>query len=168
MAQRDSKNIFVDLIIENEGLINKISGVYSKNNDDFNDLRQEIIYQLWKSFPGFRNESKIQTWMYRVALNTALYYKRSRKEVFTELSEKHEKILENDDSGEKETMYSLMFDAIRKLGKLERAIIFLYLEKCTYEKIAEITGITEKNVGVKLVRIKDTLRKLIGINSKEK
>src|SRR5450432_4009992 len=70
----DNKELFIGIIKENEGLIFKIAKLYSSGKEDEQDLCQEIIFQLWKSFPSFRNEAKISTWMYRIALNTSIAY----------------------------------------------------------------------------------------------
>lgn len=157
---KDIKENFTSLIIDNSNLINKICNVYVSKKQDFDDLRQEIIYQLWKSYPTFKNDSKFQTWMYKVALNTALHHKRSNNKLFTPLTNKIETV--DDDTlhqHQKEELIEKMYSAIWELNNLDRAIIFLYLEKCSYEKISEIVGLSEKNVSVKLTRIKEVLKK---------
>ncbi|RPH33741.1 MAG: sigma-70 family RNA polymerase sigma factor [Bacteroidales bacterium] len=153
------KQTFTSLIVENDRIINKICNIYTSSRADFEDLRQEIVYQLWKSYPDFRNDSKVQTWMYRVALNTALYFKRKNKtnSLFLDNHYDIEDDLESD--ANKNELYDKLFNAIKKLNNLDRAIIFLYLEQHPYIKIGEIVGISEKNVGVKISRIKDMLRK---------
>lgn len=159
MEEVGLKKIFTALIIENEMLINKICNIYSNNHQDFEDLRQEIVYQLWKSYPSFRNESKIQTWMYRVALNTALYFKRKNKASFFSIDKHYDVVDESEHGAYRDELFDKLYKAIKELDNLDRAIIFLYLEKCTYNKIGEIVGISEKNVSVKLTRIKESLRK---------
>lgn len=153
------KEIFTVLIIENEMIINKICRIYTSGREDFEDLRQEIVYQLWKSFPSFRNDSKVQTWMYRVALNTALYFKRKNKSALINLDKQYDIEDDSEVDSNKDELYDKLFKAIKKLNNLERAIIFLYLENCTYSRIGEIVGLSEKNVSVKLTRIKESLRK---------
>lgn len=157
---KDIKENFASLIIDNSNIINKICNVYANKKEDFDDLRQEIIYQLWKSYPTFKNDSKFQTWMYKVALNTALHHKRSNSRLFSPLTSKIETT--DDDLShqqQKEELIEKMYSAIWELNNLDRAIIFLYLEKCSYEKISEIVGLSEKNVSVKLTRIKEILKK---------
>lgn len=157
---KDIKENFTSLIIDNSNLINKICNVYASKKEDFDDLRQEIIYQLWKSYPTFKNDSKFQTWMYKVALNTALHYKRSNNRMFTPLTSKIETVADDTShQHQKEELIEKMYSAIWELNNLDRAIIFLYLEKCSYEKISEIVGLSEKNVSVKLTRIKEVLKK---------
>lgn len=148
---------FEHLIFEHQGLIHKICNIYGKSAADKEDLFQEITIQLWKSFSSFEHKSKFSTWLYRVALNTAITQKRKekRKPVFSSLSEKEMRIPEINESVE-EDLASLQH-AIRQLKNVDRAIIFLYLEEKSYQEIADIIGITPKNVGVKIVRIKAKL-----------
>ncbi len=127
---------------------------------DQEDLFQEIVLQLWKAFPKFRNESKVSTWMYRIALNTAITI--FRKNII-ELEFK-ERITEDHRSNYTEILSEneeRMFEAIRTLDKVERAIIALYLEDYPYSEIAEATGITENYVGVKMCRIKEKLKNIL-------
>lgn len=142
------------------GIIYKICNLYAAE-EDFDDLKQEIIYQLWKSYPTFRGDSKFQSWMYRVALNTAMIELRARKLKYTALTVDE---LELPDLQEKdpdqESEVRQLYAHISKLKDLDKTIIFLYLEQFTYEEIADITGISTKNVSVRLVRIREKLRKL--------
>ncbi len=157
------KEDFVILINRHEDVIHKICNIYADTSPDREDLKQEIIFQLWKSFPSFRNESKVQTWMYRVALNTALMGLRKRNRVEqTELLDKHSEIEDWNEQEEIEQRIKLLYKAIHQLNRVEKAVIFLYLEKCTYQEIAEITGLTDKNVSVILVRSKEKLRTILG------
>lgn len=139
-------------------IIYKICTLYAAEADR-DDLKQEIIYQLWKSYPSYRGDSKFQSWMYRVALNTAMLGLRSRKLKYSSL---HERELEiPDDQGEDQeddSRVRQLYEQIAKLYDLDKTIIFLYLERCSYEEIAEITGITTKNVSVRLVRIREKIR----------
>ena len=159
MVQKNLQDDFIKLITENENLVFKVCNIYAKNQVEKEDLKQEIIYQLWKSYASFRGEAKIQTWMYKVALNTALYFNKHKQPHTSDLSNVQ---IEDDQSlMELEDRLKQMYLAIRKLNELDKAITLLYLEKRTYQEIAEIMGITEKNVGVRLVRIKEKLRQLI-------
>jgi len=158
MLKQDLEKEFMDHIIRNEGMIHKICNIYSSFSER-EDLKQEIIYQLWRSFPSFQGRSKFQTWMYRVALNTAIYYNKRINPAPADLSN----IETEDDEGWKEMEEKLrrIYLAIRTLNQLDRAIIFMYLEKNSYEQIAEITGISRNNVSVRIVRIKEKLRQII-------
>jgi RNA polymerase sigma-70 factor (ECF subfamily) len=140
------------------GIIYKICKLYAEG-EDREDLKQEIIYQLWRSYPTYRGDSKFQSWMYRVALNTALLGLRARKVQYTGLSDKELKISDDTfESNEEETRIKQLYRQIYKLKDLDKTIIFLYLEQCSYDEIAEITGISKKNVSVRLSRIREKLR----------
>jgi RNA polymerase sigma-70 factor (ECF subfamily) len=153
-----NKNEFVRAIQENEALIYKVSRVYSNSREDEQDLYQEIVYQLWKSFGSFRHESRLSTWMYRIALNTAIsnLNKEKRKGTFLPLNEW---ALNRPDSTDllREEKYELLYAHIRQLSTVEKGIILLYLEGKSYEEMAAITGFTTTNIGTRLGRIKQKL-----------
>jgi RNA polymerase sigma-70 factor (ECF subfamily) len=154
------KAYFVDQVYDNLGIIYKICNLYAAE-EDREDLKQEIIYQLWQSFPSFRGDSKFQTWIYRVALNTAMLGLRARKVKYTSLSEQDYEVPDESSLGNPgEDRARQLYNHITKLKDLDKTIIFLYLERCSYEEIAEITGISTKNVSVRLVRIREQLRRL--------
>lgn len=151
---------FVDKVYEHIGIIYKICNMYARESEK-SDLQQEIIYQLWKSFPSFKGNARFQTWMYRVALNTALLGLRKRKRKVVEVS--HDGIdLPDESIGDKERQSQIqeLYFHISKLNDIDKAIIFLYLELCSYEEISDITGLGVKNISVRLVRIKEKLRKM--------
>jgi len=153
---------FINLINEHQGLIHKISMMYEHDPDARNDLFQEIVLQLWKSFPSFRGEAKITTWMYRIALNTAISgFRKSTRHIKTEdLQEVHLNISEGAGDDREEDFQKLQW-AIRQLSEIERAIIMLALEEVPYEEIAETIGITQNNVRVRMNRIREKLRTLM-------
>jgi len=150
---------FVRLIREHQGLIYKVSALYAEGKEDQNDLYQEIVYQLWKSFDSFRGESKRSTWMYRVALNTAIGQlnrgKRRKQEVSLDTVEQW---AGDSPSEVLEERIRLLHREIRKLNVLEKGIILLLLEGKKYDEIAEITGLTPTNIGTRISRIKEKLR----------
>ena len=158
--QREIEQEFIEQIQKHQGILHKICFVYSNSNADKEDLYQEIVLQLWKSYPSFRKEAKFSTWMYRVALNTAITLNK-KAALFenhkTQLSGEYE-ITEVIDYSED---IKILYKAISKLSKIEKAIIMLWLEEKAYNEIAEIVGISEKNVSVKLVRSKKKLAKII-------
>lgn len=123
---------------------------------------QEIVLQLWKSFPTFRGESKLSTWMYRIALNTAISGIRKKRITTTELSTISYQLQDTATAPQEEEMKAL-YVAIEKLTDIEKSIVLLYLEDKPYDEIADITGITANYVAVKMNRIKEKLRKLIKI-----
>lgn len=146
------------MVYTHMGIIYKICTLYAAEEDRA-DLKQEIIYQLWLSYPTFRGDSKFQSWMYRVALNTAMLGLRAKKVKYTRINEHALEISEDATEGlDEEIRIKELYKQIAKLKDLDKTIIFLYLEQCSYEEIAEITGISTKNVSVRLVRIREKLR----------
>lgn len=153
---------FVQLIKQNEGVIFKITTMYTDNRSDQKDLYQDVVYQLWKSFDSFRSESKISTWMYRVALNTALTRLKKSKRMGHPVS--IDKVVmeqtENYDS-EFEEKLKIMYAHIKQLNVLEKGLMLLLLEGKKYEEIAEIMGLSPSNVGTKISRVKQKLKQHI-------
>lgn len=154
---------FVQLIIANKGIIHKICNIYCNTSEDKKDMMQEITLQLWKSFPAFQHKAKFSTWMYKIALNTAITnIRKSQKSLILEaFSDKPPEIPEKEDIPTLDNDINRLYKAIAKLNDIDKAIILLYLEKKTYLEIGEIVGIKEKNVSVKIVRIKSKLKKLL-------
>jgi RNA polymerase sigma-70 factor, ECF subfamily len=154
---------FLDILEKNIGTIIKISRVYTKITQDREDLINDIALELWKSFKSFNGNSKISTWIYRVALNTSMNYKRKKKKdsLFFSLNDfKKEGIfpwlIEPDNSMESEVLYQ----CIDELDEMNKAIIMLYLDGNSHEEIAEITGISKSNVGTRICRIKEQLKRI--------
>ncbi len=150
---------FVSMIQANERVIYKVCYLYTTPRNTLNDLYQEVVLNLWKAYPKFRQECKVSTWIYRIALNTCISFIRKDKnmpEIVT-LSLENDRTEEDDETG---LMLKRMYGMINKLGPLEKSIILLYLEDKSYEEISEITGLTLTNVATKLSRIKDKLRKM--------
>jgi len=158
----DIKKRFTQVIKENEGLIFKITTLYTNSYQDRKDLYQEIVYQLWKSFGSFNEKSKLSTWMYRVALNTAIYnLKQSKKRILTTTIDlETHRFFDNIDKYEEERI-RLLYKHIQMLNLLEKGIILLYLEGKSHEEISSIVGITISNVGTKISRIKEKLKSQI-------
>lgn len=157
------KNKLLQLIDENQHIIHKICSVYTVNEEDRKDLSQEIVYQLWKSYQSFKGDSKFTTWMYRVALNTALLnLRRDRFRNRTRSLKEHHANIQAETTGpKKKENISQLYTAINQLSQFDRAIILLYLEQISYSEIADVTGISEANVSVRLVRIKKKLKELL-------
>ncbi len=165
-SQKQNKREFSKLIQKNQGIIHKVTLVYTNSVVEREDLFQEICLQLWKSYSNFRNESQFSTWMYRVALNTAISSIRKKKNGFAFESMKDENRLVAEPTEEKENV-KLLYRAISKLNQIDKAIILLWLEEKNYEEIASIMGISKSNVSVKLVRIKRKLEELINETIKQ-
>jgi RNA polymerase sigma-70 factor (ECF subfamily) len=148
---------FVQLLNTHAGIIYKVCQLYCRTPADRQDLFQEIVLQLWKSYPTFKQEARFSTWMYRIALNTAItHYRKERRRpqaVFMEGFEMPDLAAANADNED----IRILYKAIEQLSAVEKAIILLFLDEKSYEEIAEITGITKTNVGVKLNRTKQKL-----------
>ncbi len=153
---------FSALIKDNQGLIIKVSRLYTNSLEDEQDLFQEIVLQLWRSFDSFKGQSKISTWMYRVALNTAitLFRKKTKSPQTDELMDYHHFHLLEDEN-EKQQQISVLYKVIKMLPNIERAIVMMYLDDLAYKDIAENLGITEVNARVKMNRLKKTLKELM-------
>lgn len=155
----DKKERFIAAIKDNESFIYKIASVYTNNADDKNDVVQEIICQLWKSFDTFNQKSSLSTWIYRVALNVAIFQlKVSKKSIPTipideQVSNYHEA-----DNSENEEKWKLFREQIDTLNLLDKGIVLLYFDNKSYEEIAIIVGISKTNVATKLSRIKEKLK----------
>jgi len=154
---------FLQIITENQGIIHKVCSIYCDLEEDRRDLFQEILVQLWKSFPSFRNESKFTTWMYRVALNTAItsFKKDKRQPDKSGISYESVQLAEEIYDTRTEDQIKLLNNAVVQLTGIEKSIILLFLEDKKYEEIAEITGITQNYVRVKMNRIKKKLKLLM-------
>jgi RNA polymerase sigma-70 factor (ECF subfamily) len=148
---------------EHQGLIHKVCILYETDKEARNDLFQEIVLQLWKSFPTFRGEAKITTWMYRIALNTAIsgLRKMGRKVKTEELEEYHFNISDEHEDHHEDDLQKLQW-AIRQLSEIERAMIMMALDEVPYEEIAETIGITQNNVRVRMNRIREKIRNHMG------
>ena len=145
---------FLTQINQNIGILHKVSKIYFDIKEDQEDVIQEMMYQLWHSFPRFNENSKFSTWMYSVCINTALTYSRkSKKKIFHTVPNVHDQVEVIEEDNLEESLNQLMY-CISKLTKLNKAIILLYLENMTYEEIASVTGLSKSNVSVRLVRIK--------------
>jgi len=151
------------IIRENQGIIYKVCNIYCDLEEDRNDLFQEIVAQLWKSYPTFRNESKVTTWMYRVGLNTAIttFKKSKRRPDRNQLSNENFQLPDDGYENETEEQIKVLHRAVAHLTGIEKSIILLFLENKKYEEIAEITGITQNYVRVKMNRIKKKLKVLM-------
>jgi len=153
----------VSQLEENQNIVHKICRLYTNDQDAHNDLFQEITIQLWKAYPKFRGDSKFSTWMYRVALNTAItLYRKSKRSVHTQDFEGVSfkiKAEVYDDTAERQL--KLMYSAVKDLNDIDKALVFLYLEDKNYREISETLGITEVNARVKMNRIKEKLRKIL-------
>lgn len=150
---------FIRMIKENEGIIFKITTVYSADAEDRQDLYQDIVYQLWKSFDSFREDSKRSTWLYRVALNTSITHLNKVKKTGDRvaLDEHILNLADHHDPCAEERIRAL-YAQIRNLNPIEKGIVLLYLEGKSYAEIAAITGFSTTNTGTRLARIRQKLK----------
>lgn len=157
---------FIEMINNHRGIIYKVCNLYCDDETDKKDLFQEVVLQLWKAYPGFRNEALNTSWMYRVALNTTIsnFRKESKKPDRQYFKKDDFQIPDLNFYAEENENIQLLHQAITKLSEIEKAIIMLYLDEKSYDEIAEIIGITNSNVGVRLNRIKLKLEKIIKLN----
>lgn len=154
------KQDFLKTLDKHQGIVHKVSRMYRDTPQDQEDLFQEIVLQLWRSFPDFRQQSKVSTWMYRIALNTAIAAFRKKK---VELVFKAEipKIIDGGQDRLRSENEDRMFAAFKVLNQAEKAVMALYLEDYPYQEIASIIGITENHVAVIISRVKTKLKNLL-------
>lgn len=147
---------FLYLIEKHQGTLKRICKAYTPDAEEARDLFQDVLVELWRSFPQFRGESSRYTWMYRVALYTAMnYYRRAKMKMIDRWEDQaryEESPVEN---------HEALYQAIKQLDEKDRGLVVLYLEEHSYEEMAEIIGITPNHIGVRINRIKKKLRQLI-------
>lgn len=154
---------FLELVNKHQPVIYKVCRMYADTAEDRRDLFQETLYQLWRSYPSFKGRSNFGTWMYRIALNTAItaLRRQRRKLEYVEVDDDIEqKLISQHTLGEAQRT-NLLNRAIQTLNPIERALVMLYLENLSYKEMSEILGLSENNVGVKLNRIKTKLQNFV-------
>lgn len=152
----DKEREFEQIVREQKSTIYTVCYMFSKDEDEVNDLFQDVLINLWKGFDSFRGESKVDTWIWRVALNTCISDDRKKKRRGERVPLEMAANLYDDRDDDSKQIQQL-HARINKLGVMDRAIILLWLENLSYDEIGAIMGITPKNVSVKLVRIKQQL-----------
>lgn len=150
---------FVQLINQHQKIIHKVCNLYLNGQEDKEDLFQEITLQAWKAFSQFRGDAKFSTWLYRVALNTAItFFRKDKKNAFIASVSEIPDLVHVGDKDPIEEKTKAMYVAIANLSKIDKAIVMLYLEDYSYAEISDIIGITANNIAVKMNRIKVKLR----------
>lgn len=146
-----------------KGILHKICRIYQDNPNDQHDLLQEIMLQLWLSYDSFRGDSQFSSWMYRVAFNTAIvFFKKERRRQHTFSTTPYNQLPEELHTvGDQDEQLRIFYKAVQKLNKLEKALVFLFMEGQSGKEISIILGITSVNVRVRLSRIKDKLKYII-------
>lgn len=161
------KEKFISVVRENQNLIYKICFSYCPNTEDRKDLQQEIMVQLWNSFTKFDGRVRISTWIYRIALNTAISFYRQdfkRKEKTTSFDASIISLSGFDPDSEQDGKVTLLYKFIESLNEMDKALMLLYLDNNSYKQIAEILGISETNIATKISRIKKNLKEQIRNN----
>ena len=148
---------FLGRIAEHERLIHKVCRLYADESADREDLFQEILCQAWRSYARFREESRFSTWLYWVALNTAITHLRKKRRP-GDVSVGEEWVRHEASVDPYAEEVALMYAAINRLSKIDKAIILLYLEDCSYDDMSEIMGMSVSNIGVRLNRIRKRLK----------
>lgn len=180
-AMKSIDNEFLEILSRYQGIIHKVNLVYFKTAEDRKDNFQEVVYQLWKSFPSLKDRSKIGSWMYAISINVSISVIRKESNyIFTELipeivhtdeieqgmnfrEELIPEIVYTDeiDKMEQNMNFRELLEAIQRLNDVDKSIMLLYLEECSYEQISEIVGITSSNVGVRISRAKKQLKQFL-------
>jgi len=157
-----SNDFYKTSIIPYSGIIIKLCRAYTNSQEDFEDYFQEVCLQIWRSKENFREESEWSTWVYRISLNvclTLLKKKKNNRQHFVSDSITTEETEDNYAFSDESLI--LLYDAIRKLSEIDRAIIMFYLEEKSYQEIADIIGTNPNNIGVRVKRIKTKLKKIL-------
>lgn len=154
---------FLDDILSCRGILLKICRSYCRDRDDQEDLYQEIISNAWKSYPRFEQRSKFSTWLYRVALNTAI--SDVRRDRFRGKTTDLDAVNNRPPTEGNDENIQLLYKAIDSLTPAEKSFAVLYLDELSYREIAEITGLSESNVGVRLHRIKEKIKKWFSLHA---
>ncbi len=158
----DRTDEFVGLIRQNEGIIYKITRAYTDEPHDQKDLYQDIVFQLWKSYPSFKGASKVSTWIYRIALNTSITHSKKGGRTTSSIALDFDVMERHDEQSEHmQERVEIMYAHIKKLSIIEKGIVLLYFEGKSHAEIAEITGFTTSNIGTRLSRIKNKLKNQI-------
>ena len=148
---------FEPTIRENAAILHKLCRVYTSDAAEYEELFQEMMIQIWQSLPGFRGDAKLSTWLYRVCINSALNFriKRNKSKRFVPLEDKIAAsfVFEN----EKDEQLKRLYEAIKELKPIDRAIVSLYLDEKSYDETAQILGISKTNVATRLMRLKKKL-----------
>ena len=154
--ERNEKE-FERIVQTHKTTIYTVCYMFSKNEEEVNDLFQDTLVNLWKGMESFKGDCKIETWIYRVALNTCITHDRKKRRARERIPLEMEANLYQDQDAESRQV-QILHNRIGKLGLIDRAIVLLWLEDLSYEEIGQIVGITAKHVGVKLFRIKELLK----------
>lgn len=154
---------FVNLLEENQNILHKICRLYTADLDSHQDLFQEMVIQLWKSFPTYRGDAKFSTWAYRVSLNTAIsMYRGARTKIPTvRWDQSMTNIRYEEYCDQTDEQLTWLYGAVQQLSDIDKALVYLYLEEKSYKEISETLGISTINARVKMKRIKTKLKEML-------
>ena len=150
---------FANIVREHKSTIYTVCYMFSKNQDEVDDLFQEVLLNLWRGIELFKGESKLATWIYRISLNTCISADRKKKKHATETLSQQADIYAATDEAETRQI-QMLHKRVHRLRPFDRAIVLLWLEGLPYDEIGAITGISAKNVSVRLVRIREELKQM--------
>lgn len=158
-----TETTFLKLVNRHKGIVYKASRIYADSVEDREDLQQEILIQLWKSYQNFKGNSEFSTWMYRVAINTAITYLKKEKQrsgSHTEVPH-HFEVQQEDYNSVKDRQLEIFYSAVQELNPLEKAVIFYFMEGMSHKEIGNNLGLSEGNARVKLSRTKEKIQQII-------
>ncbi len=173
MQDEDQKSLFMNWLDEHGSSVMKVARAYTLTGEECQDLAQEILLQAWRSLPKFEGKASAATWFYRVALHTAMNWhrndkpRRSRQQPLLEVQALATERANSAEQVQQRDTVEQLYKAIHQLPKTDAALVLLYLDELSYREMAEVLGISESNVGVKLNRAKKALGKLMGGQSHE-
>lgn len=150
---------FANIVREHKSTIYTVCYMFSKNQNEVDDLFQEVLLNLWRGIEHFKGESKLATWIYRISLNTCISADRKKKKHATETLSQQADIYAATDEAETRQI-QMLHKRVHRLRPFDRAIVLLWLEGLPYDEIGAITGISSKNVSVRLVRIREELKQM--------
>lgn len=159
MEIADLEKEFEGIMKEYGGIITKICYSFSSDPEEFKDLRQEVMYHIWKGLQNFRNESKLSTWIYRISFNSCISYQRKEKK-YTKVPVENILMDTEDTSDSKLADYLAMHNLIKRLSYEDRALILMWLDDLSYEDISNLTGLNRNTIASRLKRIKEKLVKM--------
>ncbi|MBI9065516.1 MAG: sigma-70 family RNA polymerase sigma factor [Marinilabiliaceae bacterium] len=161
MNESELKEKFISVFEKNIGIILKISRAFTKTTHDREDLINDIVLELWKAYPSFKGDSKVSTWIYRISLNVSMNYKRNKKTSLLFFSDSNQfdtfTWLQDEEDNEQT---NLLYECIDELTEFNKALIILYLDGNSHDEISTITGISKTNVGTRISRIKEQIKKI--------
>lgn len=158
----NKEKIFLSHLEKHKGILHKIGRMFMNSEQDREDLHQEIIIQLWRSFASFKGDSLFSTWMYRVAVNTAItFFKKEKVRSTTFVGATGPDFADEEYSPQQDQQLEVFYQAVQELNQIEKALIFYFMEGLSHKETGLQLGISEGNVRVKLSRTKEKIQKII-------